>query len=315
MPGPYPLTEPYADGLLDVGDGHRIYWQVRGNPDGRPAVVVHGGPGAGMPRGTPKAFDPQRFKTILFDQRGCGRSTPPASDLAVDMTANTTPHLLDDLERLRESLGVERWVMFGGSFGSGLALAYAQRHPHRVSGLILPSLWLMCAADIDWLYRGGVARLFPREWDQFRRGRDGQAILQAYVEGLADPDPVVRADCADAWTRWEDAVLSLEPGARPNFYHQNAGPAAIAFARICSWYAAHDNFGVGDTILDAADRLAGIPGVIIHGRHDLSCPSDRAWQLAQRWTDAELIINPDSGHQGSASATALVYEAVDRFAD
>ena len=134
------------------------------------------------------------------------------------------------------------------------------------------------------------------------------------MDKLADPDPAVRADAAAAWTGWEDAVLSLEPGARPNFYHDQFGPAAVAFARICSWYAAHDGFGVGDTIIAAADRLAGIPGVIIHGRHDLSCPADRAWQLAQRWPDAELIINPDSGHQGSPTATALVYEAVDRFA-
>ena len=300
--------------MLDVGGGHRIYWQVRGNPDAQPAVVVHGGPGSGMPKGTPKAFDPQRYRTILFDQRGCGRSTPHASDPASDLRGNTTAHLLDDLEYLRQFLHAERWLMFGGSFGSGLCVAYAQRHPQRVTGLILPSLWLMSAHDIDWLYRGGVARLFPQEWDTFRHGYDGQAILESYVDKLADPNPAVQAAAAMAWTRWEDAVLSLEPGARPAFYQDHTGPAAIAFARICSWYAAHDGFGVGDTILDAADRLAGIPGVIIHGRHDLSCPADRAWHLAQRWTDAELIINPDSGHQGSPTATALVYEAVDRFA-
>lgn len=300
--------------MLDVGGGHRMYWQARGNPEGQPAVIVHGGPGAGMPNGTPKAFDPQRYRVILFDQRGCGRSTPHASDPATDMADNTTEHLLDDLDRLRRFLGVDRWLMFGGSFGSGLTLAYAQRHPQRVSGLILPSLWLMGKSDVDWLYRGGVARLFPQEWDQFRYGQDGQAIVQSYVDRLASPDPAVRAESTAAWTRWEDAVLSMEPGARPNFYHDNAGPAATAFARICSWYAAHDGFGVGDTVLDAADRLAGIPGVIIHGRHDLSCPADHAWHLAQRWPDVELIINPDSGHQGSPSATALVYEAVDRFA-
>jgi proline iminopeptidase len=300
--------------MLDVGGGHRIYWQVRGNPDAQPAVIVHGGPGSGMPKGTPKLFDPQRYRTILFDQRGCGRSTPHASDPATDLGGNTTAHLLDDLDLLRQFLDVDRWLMFGGSFGSGLSLAYAQRHPHRVSALILPSLWLMGSLDVDWLYRGGVARLFPREWDEFRHGHRGQAILESYVDKLADPDPAVRAAAAMAWTCWEDAVLSLEPGARPAFYQGHTGPAAEAFARICSWYAAHDGFGVGDTILDAADRLAGIPGVIIHGRHDLSCPADRAWQLAQRWTDAELTINPDSGHQGSSTAAALTYEAVDRFA-
>ncbi len=277
-------------------------------------MIVHGGPGAGMPGGTPRAFDPERFRIILFDQRGCGRSTPHASDPETSLVQNTTPHLVDDLDRLREFLGVDRWLMFGGSFGSGLALAYAQRHPDRVSGLVLPSLWLMGAADVDWLYRGGVARLFPKEWDRFRKGFEGQAILNSYVERLADPDPAVRTGATEAWTRWEDAVLSLEPGATANFYHSGSGPAATAFARICSWYAANDGFGVGDTILDAAGRLAGIPGVIIHGRHDLSCPADRAWQLAQRWPDVELIINPDSGHQGSAAATALVYAAVNRFA-
>jgi proline iminopeptidase len=183
-----------------------------------------------------------------------------------------------------------------------------------VSALILPSLWLMRAADVDWLYRGGVARLFPREYDRFRHGLDGQAILASYVDKLADRDPAVRAEAAAAWTGWEDAVLSLEPGARPNFYHDQSGPSAAAFARICSWYAAHDGFGIGDTIIAAAHRLSGIPGMIIHGQHDLSCPVDSAWQIAHRWPDAELIINPDSGHQGSPAATALVYEAVERFA-
>jgi proline iminopeptidase len=301
--------------MLALGGGHHMYWQVRGNPGGKPAVIVHGGPGSGMPHGTPKAFDPHRYRVILFDQRGCGRSTPHASDPATDLADNTTPHLLDDLEELRRFLGVERWVMFGGSFGSGLALAYAQRHPERVSALVLASLWLMNAADVDWLYRGGVGRLFPQEWDEFRRGHDGQAILQSYVDNLAHPDPEVRAEHAAAWTRWEDAVLSLEPDARPALYQSGAEPDLIAFARICSWYAAHNGFGVGDTTLDRAERLTGIPGVIIHGRHDLSCPADHAWQLARRWPDVELTINADSGHAGSPAANALVFEAVDRFAN
>ncbi|WP_307867780.1 prolyl aminopeptidase [Umezawaea beigongshangensis] len=305
-------------GMLDVGDGNLVHWEAGGDPGGTPALIVHGGPGAGSPPGTPRAFDPERFRVITFDQRGCGRSTPHASDPATDMSVNTAEHLLRDVELLREHLGVERWLLFGGSWGAALSLAYAERHPHRVLGLVLPAVWTMSRAEVDWLYRrGGAERLFPREWARFRDAlpehlRDGDPVA-GYAALVEDPDPAVRAAAAVAWSAWEDAVLSREPHGAAAHYSDRDPDALLAFARICAHYAAHDGW-LGDSVLRDAGKLAGIPGVMIHGRLDLSCPLSTAEALARAWPDAELVVVDDAGHRGSPAMGERVRAAITRFA-
>ncbi len=309
----FSAIQPYDQGLLEVGDGNRMHWQVRGNPTGRAVAIVHGGPGVGSPNGTPKLFDPQRWRIILFDQRGCGRSTPHAADPATDLSANTTEHLLQDMELLREQLGVREWLMFGGSWGSTLSLAYAQRHPERVLGLILPALWTMGRADVDWLYRGGVARLFPEQWHRFVQPlpadlRDDPPA--GYARLLDDPDQRIRERAAREWSTWEDTALSLEPHGRAQHYGGRATDAEVAFARICAHYAAHHGFLEDGALLRDATRLAGIPGVILHGRHDVSCPPDNAWALARAWSDAQLVMIDDAGHQGSPAMNDELHRAI-----
>src|SRR5690606_2804953 len=307
---------PDRHGLLDVGDGHRIYWETVGDPDGIPAVMVHGGPGSGCTPQMRRALD-HRYRLVLFDQRGCGRSTPHASDPATDLSHNTTHHLIADMERLREHLGFERWLLIGGSWGSTLLLAYAQRYPHRVSHIIVSSVTTSRRAEIDWLYRG-VARFFPEAWQRFRAavpeaGRDGD-LIAAYARLMSHPDREVRLRAARAWCEWEDAVISLEPGGKPNLYSDRSEADLLAFVRICSHYFAHGAWLAEDELLRNAGRLAGIPGVLVHGRLDLSSPVDTAWRLAQAWPDAELTVVDDAGHQGSESKRRVIRAALDRFA-
>lgn len=316
MAPPYPPIEPYERGMLDTGDGNLVAWEVSGNPDGKPALVVHGGPGAGSSPGPRRAFDPDRYRIILFDQRGSGRSTPHASDPAADMRLNTTSHLLSDMERLRERLGVDRWLMFGGSWGATLILAYAERHPDRVSEIVMPAVMTSRRSEIDWLYRG-AARLFPDAWERFRLGvpaadRDGD-LVAAYARAMEDPDPGVREKAAIDWCAWEDAVVSLEPKGRANPYGQQPAAERIAFVRICAWYFAHGAWLPEGALLGDVGRLAGIPGVLIHGRHDISCPLQTAWELARAWPGAELQIIEDAGHTGSQAMNESVYRALDRF--
>lgn len=317
MPGPYPPIEPYEHGMLDAGDGHLVYWEACGRADGKPALVVHGGPGSGCSAGMRRSFDPDRYRVVLFDQRGCGRSRPHASDPAADMSRNTTPHLLADMERLRERLGVERWLLFGGSWGSTLALAYAERHPHRVSEIVLAGVTTTRRSEIDWLYRG-VARFFPEAWERFRAGvpeadRDGD-LVAAYARLMESPDPAVRRRAARDWTAWEDAVISLEPKGRPNAYSDRPPDALLAFVRICTRYFAHGAWLEEGALLRDAGRLTGIPGVLLHGRLDLGGPVTTAWELARAWPDAELVVVGDSGHTGSDTMSAEVRRALDRFA-
>jgi proline iminopeptidase len=319
MAAPYPPVEPYDHGMLDTGDGNLVYWEVCGNPDGKPVLVVHGGPGSGCSTGPRRSFDPERCRIILFDQRGCGRSIPHASDPATDMSRNTTEHLLTDMEQLRGHLGVDRWLLFGGSWGSTLILAYAERHPDRVSEIIIPSVTTTRRSETDWLYRG-VARFFPEEWERFRAGagageagRNGD-IVAAYARLMENSDPRVREKAAIDWALWEDAVVSLEPSGKPNPYSDRPPAALLAFVRICAHYFAHGAWLEEGALLRDAGRLAGIPGVLIHGRLDLSCPLDTAWELARAWPDAHLVVVGDSGHRGSDSMHQHVYAALDRFA-
>lgn len=314
----YPLTEPYERGMLDVGDGNQVYWETRGNPTGKPLVVVHGGPGAAGWTGAPRYCDPERYRIVVFHQRGAGRSTPHASDPATDMRHNTTHHLLADMELLREHLGIERWVLFGGSWGSTLSLAYAQQHPDRVSAIVLTGVTTTRRSETDWLYRG-VGRFHPEAWERFRDGvpeaeRDGN-LPAAYARLLENPDPAVRAKAVRDWAAWEDAVMSLEPNGSPNSFSQGRSDRDLtALVRICAHYFANGAWLDEGVLLRQADRLRGIPGALFHGRFDLGGPLETAWALSRVWTDAELVVVDDSGHMGSPTMRAGMRAALDRFA-
>ena len=310
----YPPIEPYDQGMLDVGDGNLVYWETCGNPDGKPAVMVHGGPGQGCVPNMRRMFDPERYRAVLFDQRGCGRSMPHASDPATSMRHNTTDHLVADMERLREQLGIDRWLVTGGSWGTTLALVYAERYPHRVTEIMVSAIWTTRPSEIDWLYRG-AARFFPEEWERFRAGAPGpRDFLASYTRLMADPDSQVRERAAQRWLRWEDTVLSLEPGAKPVADDDPPDAAGMAFARTTAHYYSHAGWLADGAVIRDAGRLAGIPGVLIHGRLDLSCPVDTAWELARAWPDAELLIDDHSGHRGSDTKRAWMLSTLGRFA-
>lgn len=317
MPDHYRPLEPHDSGMLDVGDGNLVYWETCGNPGGKPALVVHGGPGSGCRRGKRPAFDPDRYRVVLFDQRGCGRSTPHASDPAADMTHNTTWHLVADMERLREHLGIDRWLLCGGSWGSTLILAYAERYPERVSEVVITGVTTSRPSEINWLYQG-VGRFFPAEWERFRDAvpeadRDG-GLLAGYARLMEDPDPRVRAKAATDWVTWEDAVISLEPNGTPNAYSDRPPDGLLAFVRICAHYFSHDMWLEDGVLLRDAGRLAGIPAVLIHGRHDLGGPVITAWELARAWPGSELVVIEDSGHTGSGEMQRRKRVALDAFA-
>lgn len=322
----YPDIEPYESGLLDTGDGNRVYWESCGNPGGLPVLIVHGGPGSGCTAGHRRSFDPGKFRIILFDQRNCGRSLPHASDPAADMSLNTTGHLIADMEQLREHLGVDTWLLRGGSWGVTLSLAYAQRHPERVSGMLLVSVTSTRRLEIDWLYRG-VGRFFPEAWVRFA-GFAGLAgtyrlptdttppitgLLAAYSQMMEDPDIGVRSRAAAEWTAWEDAVISQESSGSPGSYGARPADAKLAFVRICSHYFSRDAFLADGVLIREAGKLAGIPGVLIHGRSDLGGGACTAWELARAWPGAELIIVDDSGHTGSAAMTGQMHAAAGRL--
>ncbi|MEV6975302.1 prolyl aminopeptidase [Kitasatospora sp. NPDC093806] len=310
----YPPTSPYDHGFLETGDGNRIYYEQLGSPGGKPVLYVHGGPGAGAPKRPTRAWDPACYRVIRFDQRNCGRSTPHASDPAADMSLNTTRHLIDDMERLREHLGVERWLLNGASWGSTLLLAYAQQYPERVSEIIIQAVTMTRPTETHWLYRG--AGLFhPEAWDRFRAGvpaaeRDGD-LLAAYARLMEHPDREVRRRAAADWLAWEDAVISDEPNGVPGMYSDREVDDQIAFVRICAHFFSNGAWLEPDQLLRDAHRLAGIPGVLVHGRHDLGSPVQTAWELAKAWPDARLRIFEDSGHVGSEAMQAAVREAIE----
>jgi proline iminopeptidase len=301
--------------MLDVGDGHSLYWEVSGNPEGKPAVVLHGGPGGASSPAKRSLFDPDRYRVVQFDQRNCGRSTPSAAEPFVDLSANTTGHLVADIEALRVHLGVERWLVQGGSWGVTLALAYAQAHPERVTELVLVAVTDGDRRDTDWITRD-MGRVFPREWERFRDGvpaaeRDGD-LSAAYSRLLHDPDPEVRARAARGWCEWEDTHVSLAPDAAP--FLSVAEPAfQLAFARLVTHYWSHGCFLEERQLLRDIERLHGIPGVLIHGRYDVSSPLGTAWALHRAWPGSELVVLGDSGH-GGGSTTAAIIAATDRFA-
>ncbi|MFI5756201.1 prolyl aminopeptidase [Streptomyces sp. NPDC051569] len=321
----HPPIEPYEHGMLDVGDGNLVYWEVCGNPRGKPALVVHGGPGSGCGPGSRRFFDPERYRVVLFDQRNCGRSTPHAADPATDLRHNTTDHLIADMERLRAHLGIERWLLYGGSWGSTLILAYAERHPERVSEIVIAGVTTTRRSEIDWLY-GGVERIFPEAWDRFRDGVPEQErgsgrgagsardLVAAYARLMESPDPAVRERATADWCAWEDAVLSQESNGSPSPYSGRPPAARQALVRICSHYFSHGAWLAEGALLRDAGRLAGIPAVLVHGRFDLAGPLGTAWELAGVWPDARLVVVEDAGHQGSAAQRREVRAALDAFA-
>ena len=308
---------PKEHGMLDVGDGNHMYWEVWGNPAGKPLVKVHGGPGSGARPGRPNGFDLDRYRVVVFDQRGCGRSTPHASDPTTDMSVNTTEHLLRDMELLRTHLGIERWLLYGGSWGSTLILAYAERHPERVSEIIIPAVTTTRHSETEWLYKG-VGRFFPEAWDRFRDGvpeaeRDGD-LVAAYARLMENPDADVRAKAANDWLTWEDAVISAEPSGTPGAYSDRPDEGKLAFVRICAHYFSNDAWLEEGVLLRNAGRLAGIPGVLVHGRLDMGSPLSTAWELAKVWPDARLVVIEDSGHTGSETMNRVLREAIGEFA-
>jgi proline iminopeptidase len=289
----YPEIEPYRSGRLDVGDGHELYWELCGNSEGIPAIFLHGGPGAGASADHRRQFDPERYNVLLFDQRGSGRSTPQAS-----LEANTTWHLVDDIERLRAMAGVESWLVFGGSWGSTLALAYAQAHPDRATGLILRGIFLMHQSELDWLYQDGASRIFPDKWEAFvapipeaERGD----MAAAYHRRLTDPDLAVRMAAAKAWSGWEAETVTLLPNAQLVDTH-TSDDFAIAIARIENHYMVNQGWLEDGQLLRDAHRLHDIPGVMVQGRYDCCTPPAAAWALHRAWPEAVLHIVPDGGH-------------------
>ncbi len=312
----YPDIEPFNSGMLDVGDGNRVYWEVCGNPQGKPAVVLHGGPGSGCAPGWRRFFDPDAYRIVLFDQRGCGRSTPHASDPSTDLATNTTRHLVEDLEHLRGSLGIKRWLIFAGSWGTTLALAYGQRHRAHVSEMVLFSITTTSRAEVEWVTRQ-AGRFFPDAWEHFRDGvspedRSG-SLVDAYARLLHHPSPVIREKAAKDWCAWEDAHVALRPDHRPDPRY-NDPQFRMAFARLVTHYWRHAAWLEDGLLLREAAKLAGVPGVLLHGRLDRSSPPDIAWALARAWPGSELTLVHGAGH-GAADAgmNARLAEATDCF--
>lgn len=302
-------------GALEVGDGHSLYWETSGNPDGKPAVVLHGGPGSGSSPRTRNLFDPDRYRVVQFDQRNAGQSTPKASDPVVDLSANTTQHLIADIEALRVHLGIERWLVEGGSWGVTLGLAYAQAHPDRVTELVLAAVTSGDRWETDWITRD-MGRVFPREWERFRDAvppaeRDGD-LAAAYSRLLHDPDPEVRTRAAHEWCLWEDTHMSLAPDAEP-FLSVAEPDFQLTFARLVTHYWSHGCFLEDGQLLRDIGLLHGIPGVLIHGRYDVSGPLGTAWALHRAWPGSELVVLGDTGH-GGGSLFQAIRAATDRFA-
>ncbi len=310
----YPALKPARSGELQVSPRHTIYYEECGNPQGRPVAVVHGGPGGGTNGLMRRYHDPEIYRIILFDQRGCGRSTPNAC-----LEENTTWDLVDDMERLREHLGVERWQLFGGSWGSTLSLAYAETHPERVLELVLRGIFLLRRAEIAWFYQDGCSWIYPDAFEEYQRPvpeAERGDMVAAYYKRLTDDDPKVRLEAAKAWSVWEGSTLALyQDDGRIQRFASDA--YALAFARIeCHYFINGGFLKHDDQLIAEADRLAGIPGVIVHGRYDVVTPLKNAWDLARAWPDAELRIVPDSGH--AMTEDGIIDElvrATDRFAE
>ncbi|KQZ33043.1 proline iminopeptidase [Mesorhizobium sp. Root552] len=308
----YPEIEPFDSGMLDVGDCHTIYWERVGTKGAKPAMFLHGGPGGTISPRHRRLFDPKLYDVILFDQRGCGKSTPNAS-----IDANTTWHLVADIERLREMAGFDKWLVFGGSWGSTLALAYAETHPERVSELVVRGIYTLTRAELDWYYQFGVSQMFPEKWERFlapipeaERGD----MMAAYRKRLVGSDRKAQVEAAIAWSEWEGQTITLLPEPETSDVFGEAD-YAIAFARIENHYFVHAGWLEEGQLLRDAGKLKDIPGVIIHGRYDMPCPAHYAWQLHKAWPKAEFFLIEGAGHAYSEPGILdrLIY-ATDKFA-
>jgi proline iminopeptidase len=308
----YPAIEPYRTGRLKVTGPHELYYEESGNPSGKPVVFLHGGPGGGTDAKYRRFFDPSYYRIVLFDQRGCGRSTPYAC-----LEENTTWDLVADIERLRVHLGIEKWQVFGGSWGSTLALAYAETHPTRVTELVLRGIFLLRKQEIDWFYQRGCSAIFPDQWEEYLAPipeEERGDLLHAYYKRLTSEDERVRLEAARAWSRWEGATSKLlpDPAMTERF---SADKFAEAFARIECHYFVHKGFFETDGwLLAHVDRIRSLPGVIVQGRYDVVCPMESAWALHKAWPEAEFKIIADAGHSmHEPGITKALVEATDKF--
>jgi proline iminopeptidase len=308
----YPESEPFESGLLEVGDGNSVYWELCGNPEGKPAVVFHGGPGSGCSPWWRTLFDPVAYRIVLFDQRNCGRSRPHASDPGLDLSANTTQHLIADAELIREHLGIERWLVLGGSWGSTLGLAYAEAHRERVTEIVLCAITTGRRAEFDWLFRGGLARFFPEQWARLVDGLPDGDVVVAYDRLLNDPDPEVRRSAVEAWCLWESATPGWPPtdGLAERFRDPDY---ALAFARIVTHYVLHDAWLEDEILLHNAGLLHDVPGTLIHGRFDFQAPLENAYVLSRAWPAAQLVVVDDAGHMPTGAVTRELARATDGF--
>lgn len=308
----HPEIEPYRQFRLAVDAPHELYVEECGNPRGVPVVFLHGGPGGGCAPFHRRFFDPAKYRAVLFDQRGCGRSTPHA-----ELSGNDTWALVADMERIRVSLGIERWLVFGGSWGSTLALAYAEKYPERVLGLVLRGIFLCRPRDLEWFYQSGADRVYPDYWQDYLAPippAERDNLMQAYHRRLTGSDQAERERCAIAWSVWEGRCATLKPD--PSLEEHYRDPqVALAFAGIENHYFVNDAFFAPEQLLRDAHRLADIPGVIVHGRYDIVCPVEQAYELHRAWPRAELVVVPDAAHAVSEPgiARALLF-ATDDFA-
>ncbi len=304
--GLYPEIEPYKTGSLAVSDVHRVYFEECGNPKGKPVVMVHGGPGGGCNPTMRRFHNPADYRIILFDQRGCGRSTPHAS-----LEDNTTWHLVADMEALRTSLGIERWQLCGGSWGSTLSLAYAETHPDRVSEMILRGIFLLRRAELTWFYQEGCSWVFPDAFEEYLAPippEERGDMIAAYHRRLTGPDPAAQLDAARAWSAWEGTTLSIAPDAdRVNKFREDS--YSLAFARIeAHYFVNHGFFDHDDQLLRDVSKILHIPAAIIHGRYDVVTPMRNAWDLKRAWPDADLRIVADAGH--AMTEAGIIHEIV-----
>ncbi len=308
----YPPIEPYQTGMLAVSDLHNIYFEISGNPQGKPVVVLHGGPGGGSQPFYRQYFDPARWQIVMFDQRGCGKSTPHA-----ELRENTTWDLVADIEKLRSHLGIEQWVVFGGSWGSTLSLAYSQTHPDRCLGLILRGIFMLRRKELLWFYQEGASYIFPDAWEEYLKPippAEQHDLISAYYKRLTSPNASTRQMAARAWSVWEASTSRLlqDPDLMAKFGEDQF---ADAFARIeCHYFVNHGFLETEDQLLRGVDRIRHLPAVIVQGRYDVVCPMITAWELHCAWPEAELIVVADAGHSMSEPGirSALI-DATDRF--
>jgi proline iminopeptidase len=308
----YPPIEPYESGMLDVGDGHAIYYERCGTPGAKPAVFLHGGPGGGISPTHRRIFDPALYDVVLFDQRGCGKSVPHA-----ELEANTTWHLVSDMERLRELAGAESWLVFGGSWGSTLSLAYAQKHPERVSELVLRGIYMCTGPELDWFYQFGVSQMFPEKYERFVAPipeDERSDMLRAYHTRLTTGSTESQIAAARHWSIWEGETITLLPDPSMTEQHDD-GHFALAFARLETHYFVNDCWLEAGQLLRDAHKLKAIPGTIVHGRYDMPCPAHFAWALHKAWPEADFHLIEGAGHAFSEPGILdQLIRATDRYA-